>query len=140
MSTDERTEKMEGQLARLRWDSGLKRITLVLAMLGAIIVAGWFFSDSARRLSDTESSLARAQSRDAFSDWDLRRIEELAERVRELHIEVPVATVGCGLLGFVGVWAVYAAGKWGACPTCKWIVKGFKADVPKRKDEPEQKE
>lgn len=37
-----------------------------------------------------------------------------------------------GLCGFGGPWLVYLA--------IRWIGKGFKTDVPERKDEPEQKE
>ena len=40
------------------------------------------------------------------------------------------------LFGFGGTWLAYFFIRW----AIRWIAKGFKADVPDRKDEPEQKE
>jgi phage shock protein PspC (stress-responsive transcriptional regulator) len=41
-----------------------------------------------------------------------------------------------GLCGFGGTWLAYYFIRWIACPSVKWIIKGFKSDVPDRKDEP----
>jgi len=48
--------------------------------------------------------------------------------------------LGGGLFGFCGTWLVYFFIRWIAIPAIRWIAKGFKADVPDRKDEPESKE
>lgn len=83
----------------MNWHRGLKRITLVLSIVGAVI-AGLSFGNS----------------------YDTGGIDVL---------ELAIITAIGGLLGFAGVWAVYAAAKWGARPLCKWILRGFREDKQK---------
>jgi len=65
-----------------------------------------------------------------------REVKDWEKTVWEDRIEVPIATgFGAGL-GFGLVWALYAAGRWGAWPVYKWISGGFGEDTKKDAQQP----
>ena len=59
------------------------------------------------------------------------RIKDLEETVWQNTIKIPVATAVGAIIGFFGVWVLYAVTKKGALPLYKWISIGFHEDKQK---------
>lgn len=129
---------------KMNWDRGLKRITLILSIIGAIILAGLFYLNFAQELKRTEEILndtVRSGQPEGWSKDDyLESILFWENIVKDDRTQTMVGTiVGC-LFGFCAVWISYAVMKLFIYavvvkkliqPVCMWVIYGFAEDKQK---------
>lgn len=68
-----------GKDSKINWDRGLKRITLIVSIVGAVVGAGLLFYHSARTLKESERTLARVRGWQFDERAQLALADEWAE-------------------------------------------------------------
>ena len=128
----------------MNWNRGLRRITFILSIIGAIVGAALFYHISAQELKRTEKNLndivKRSQLEGESKDDYLDSILFWEKAVKEDRTVNIAATIGGCFFGFCAVWISYAVMKWiiyalivqkFVWPIYKWISRGFAEDKQK---------
>lgn len=69
--------------------------------------------------------------------WYIRHCNEirhLEKMVGDTWIVMVVSKAFALLFGFGIVWGIYGATRWGACPVCRWIVRGSREETRRAED------
>jgi len=118
-------EELEQRDVSLKADIEAK-IQKKIEQLEKLKEVGWHTEEGKRLMLTPE---------DVWQIQHLRRIENLKKKVQVGLIELPIATAVGAVLGFGGVWVVYAAMIGIVWPVYKWISRGFAEDTQKDEQE-----